>query len=200
MEDLIGDLTDGVSWYNILKRGGTDEWSKKLSLKSNKYHKTSIKERQYNRHVGHLETDTLSDLMDGKIRKKFGNIPTKVRFGAQSGAVFNQQWGDFMTPNWDTVDNLLKRGVNVTVFNGQLDLICNTLGVELWLNRLTWPDKANFLNSQKISWGSNDGSEVWGFSKGYKNLQMYYILRAGHMVAHDVPFPAVDLVKRITGQ
>jgi serine carboxypeptidase 1 len=201
MEDLIGQLTAGVSWYNILKAGGTDDWSKKVSLKSNKYRKTTVKERAFHRRVGHLQSDALNDLMNGKIRQKFGStIPAKVKFGAQGGAVFDQQWGDFMTPNYDTVDNLLNRGVKVTVFNGQLDLICNTLGVELWLKRLQWQYRDNFLNSAKTSFGPSDRSEVWGFQKGYKNLQFFYILRAGHMVAHDVPWPALEVVKKIVGK
>uniref|UniRef100_A0AC35G8Z0 Serine carboxypeptidase n=1 Tax=Panagrolaimus sp. PS1159 TaxID=55785 RepID=A0AC35G8Z0_9BILA len=107
---------------------------------------------------------------------------------------------DFMKPNYETVDNLLKRGVNVTVFNGQLDLICNTLGVERWLKRLQWEDRDEFLNSTKTSFSSPDQSQVWGFQKVFKNLKFFYILRAGHMVASDVPWPALEVVKKITGK
>uniref|UniRef100_A0A914PKJ1 Serine carboxypeptidase n=1 Tax=Panagrolaimus davidi TaxID=227884 RepID=A0A914PKJ1_9BILA len=108
--------------------------------------------------------------------------------------------GDFMTPNYESVDNLLKRGVNVAVFNGQLDLICNTLGVERWLIRLQWENRDEFLNSTKTSFSSPDQSQVWGFQKRFKNFQFFYILRAGHMVASDVPWPALEVVKMITGR
>lgn len=37
--------------------------------------------------------------------------------------------GDFMKPVVDVVDQLLSAGVNVTVYNGQLDLIVDTMGV-----------------------------------------------------------------------
>lgn len=36
--------------------------------------------------------------------------------------------GDFMRPVVDIVDQLLAAGVNVTVYNGQLDLIVDTMG------------------------------------------------------------------------
>lgn len=36
--------------------------------------------------------------------------------------------GDFMRPVVDVVDQLLTAGVNVTVYNGQLDLIVDTMG------------------------------------------------------------------------
>lgn len=36
--------------------------------------------------------------------------------------------GDFMRPVVDVVDQLLTAGVNVTVYNGQLDLIVDTIG------------------------------------------------------------------------
>lgn len=38
--------------------------------------------------------------------------------------------GDFMRPVVDVVDQLLSAGVNVTVYNGQLDLIVDTMGVQ----------------------------------------------------------------------
>uniref|UniRef100_A0A914Z0G0 Serine carboxypeptidase n=1 Tax=Panagrolaimus superbus TaxID=310955 RepID=A0A914Z0G0_9BILA len=138
------------------------------------------------------------NLMNGKIRQKFGStIPKRIQFGAQSWKVFKKQQGDFMTANYGTVDNLLSRGINVSIFNGQLDLICNTLGVEKWLQRLQWKHRDDFLNSDKTDFGEK---QVWGFQKGFKNLQLFYILRAGHMVAYDVPWPALGVVKKIIGK
>lgn len=36
--------------------------------------------------------------------------------------------GDFMRPVVDVVDQLLSAGVNVSIYNGQLDLIVDTMG------------------------------------------------------------------------
>lgn len=50
-----------------------------------------------------------------------------VRSG-QAEEVFGNMAGDFMRPVVDIVDKLLMNGVNVTVYNGQLDLIVDTMG------------------------------------------------------------------------
>ncbi|VDM65524.1 unnamed protein product [Strongylus vulgaris] len=126
MEDLIGTVreTGGVSWYNILKYGGQDDWSKKRRKRS----AYSVMNRLFNRHVGFYQRDALSSYMDTTVREKLGIIPDSVKFGAQSNAVFNMQAEDFMKPNWDTVDSLLKNGTNVIVYNGNQDLICDSVG------------------------------------------------------------------------
>lgn len=41
--------------------------------------------------------------------------------------------GDFMKPVIDIVDQLLVANVNVTIYNGQLDLIVDTMGKNLFL-------------------------------------------------------------------
>jgi serine carboxypeptidase 1 len=201
MENLVGTLTNGVSWYNILKEGGQDTWS--VSMKkynSLKYlKKRTPLQTLFDNHVAPLQLDALTDFMNGPIRKKLGIIPNKVSFGAQSGRVFDEQAGDFMTPNYATVDNLLSRGVFVNVYVGQLDLICDVLGTEMWMDRLTWTDYATFKNSPRTSFSVQnwDNNFVDGFVKSYKNLQMWYILRGGHMVAHDSPWAALHVMQSI---
>ncbi|VDL81780.1 unnamed protein product [Nippostrongylus brasiliensis] len=77
MEDLIEVETDGVSWYNILKYGGQDDWSKKRRKRST----FGWRSRQFQRHVGRLQLDALSNYMDTTVRAKLGIIPDNVKFG-----------------------------------------------------------------------------------------------------------------------
>jgi len=49
----------------------------------------------------------------------------------QADAVFVSMAGDFMKPVVDIVDLLLAAGVNVTIYNGQLDLIVDTMGEDI---------------------------------------------------------------------
>lgn len=49
----------------------------------------------------------------------------------QADAVFVSMAGDFMKPVVNIVDQLLAAGVNVTVYNGQLDLIVDTMGEDV---------------------------------------------------------------------
>ncbi|CAJ0582651.1 unnamed protein product, partial [Mesorhabditis spiculigera] len=195
MEDLIGSLTNGVSWYNILKYGGQDDWSKRRKREISNYVPGSVG-RLYSRHVKPFYGVELNDYMDTVVRAKLGIIPANVRFGMQSGKVFSYQQGDFMVPNYDTVDNLLKGNINVIVYNGNLDLICDTLGTEQWVNRLTWNGLNGYQTATKQSFGTKS-FPLAGYVKKYQNFQFWYILRAGHMVAHDTEETAIYMLNQI---
>uniref|UniRef100_A0A3Q1GKQ5 Retinoid-inducible serine carboxypeptidase-like n=1 Tax=Acanthochromis polyacanthus TaxID=80966 RepID=A0A3Q1GKQ5_9TELE len=113
-----GQNTNGVNFYNILTQG-SDEESLFFALPP---------ALQAQRHIGRLHTRSLSELMNGPIRKKLRIIPQNVTWGGQAEEVFSNMAGDFMKPVVDVVDLLLNAGVNVTVYNGQLDLIVDTMG------------------------------------------------------------------------
>ncbi|PAV80635.1 hypothetical protein WR25_12651 [Diploscapter pachys] len=192
MEDLIGVETADVSWYNILKYGGQDDWSITRAKRS----KEDVLDRLYRRFVAPLQTDQLSNYMDTVVRQKLGIIPSSVKFGAQAGAVFNYQSGDFMTPNYATVDELLSKNYAVVVYNGNEDLICNTMGTLRWMNRLQWPSYGTFNKTERVHFKTTS-FPLAGYYKKYKNLSMYWILRAGHMVAYDTPEAAFYMLKKI---
>ena len=56
-----------------------------------------------------------------------------------------------MQPVTDQLDALLTGGkINVTVYEGQLDLICATVGQERYMARSKWAGMARFNSSQKV--------------------------------------------------
>jgi len=86
------------------------------------------------------------------------------------------------------VDQLLSGArINVTIYNGQLDLICSTVGTEKWMSRLTWPGMANFYASPKTPMyaPTNTLQNTDAFWKQYATLTMFFVQRAGHMVPMD---------------
>ncbi|XP_026942935.1 retinoid-inducible serine carboxypeptidase isoform X4 [Sagmatias obliquidens] len=102
----------------------------------------------------------------------------------QAASVFLNMKGDFMKPVISIVDELLEAGVNVTVYNGQLDLIVDTMGQEAWVRKLKWAELPKF---SQLKWkplhSDPETSETSAFVKSHKNLAFYWILRAGHMMA-----------------
>ena len=133
----------------------------------------------------------------------------KISVLAQSNAVFQAQSPDFMKSNWDTVDGLLQNGINVAVYNGNEDLICDTIGTQTillksiqllgtmkWVNRLTWTGLSSFNTSRRIAFGTKS-FPLAGYHKTYKNFQFWWLLRGGHMVAYDVPEATIYMVKQI---
>uniref|UniRef100_A0AAX7TK48 Carboxypeptidase n=1 Tax=Astatotilapia calliptera TaxID=8154 RepID=A0AAX7TK48_ASTCA len=183
-ESAVERNTNGVNFYNILTQSSDEK------LTSSKH-----------RHIRPLHSQSLSQLMNGPIRKKLGIIPDNVTWGGQADEVFTNMAGDFMKPVVDIVDQLLTAGVKVTVYNGQLDLIVDTLGQELWVKQLKWEGIRNF---NELKWTPLDDPATPGvtgaFCKTFKNFAFYWILKAGHMIPSDQGPMALQMLKMITQQ
>uniref|UniRef100_A0A8C6U5L3 Carboxypeptidase n=1 Tax=Neogobius melanostomus TaxID=47308 RepID=A0A8C6U5L3_9GOBI len=179
-ENAVERNTNNVNFYNIL----TQDPDEKVSATPGE----DFISLQWRRHLARLHKQPLSELMNGPIRKRLNVIPENVTWGGQSNEVFSNMAGDFMRPVVDIVDQLLSAGVNVTVYNGQLDLIVDTMGQELWVKRLQWEGLPYF---NKLLWtplyDPASPGLTGAFYKTYKNFSFYWILRAGHMVLSSPP-------------
>ncbi|KAM9783804.1 retinoid-inducible serine carboxypeptidase isoform 1-T1 [Syngnathus typhle] len=175
VETVVEQNTNGVNFYNILSQTSEDNV---VSSAGN-----NLISIQASRHIRPLQAQSLSELMNGPIREKLHIIPENVTWGGQAEEVFTYMAGDFMKPVVDIVDQLLTAGVNVTIYNGQLDLIVDTLGQELWVQKLKWGGLHGF---NKLKWTALEDPAALGvtraFYKTHKNFAFYWILRAGHMV------------------
>lgn len=87
----------------------------------------------------------------------------------------------------------------MAIYNGQLDLICSTLGLDAWLPKLEWPGLGAFqsANPSPIYALGAAGKRTTGFLRRHENLSLYIILSAGHMIPSDQPEAALDMVSRI---
>ncbi|KAJ8551938.1 hypothetical protein K7X08_028381 [Anisodus acutangulus] len=198
LENVISDNSNSVDFYNFMLDSGMDP----LALTSSELSQV-IAVKRYSRYLQSSRITPgndvdLDSLMNGAIRKKLKIIPQTVSWGGQSDSVFNALYGDFMKPRINEVDELLSKGVNVTVYNGQLDLICATKGTEAWVEKLKWEGLKTFLNMERnpIYCGGDKGTKA--FTKSYKNLHFYWILGAGHFVPVDQPCVALDMIASIT--
>lgn len=189
LETVIGIHSNGVDFYNFLLDSDRDP----LSLS------TSLLKQKYSNYLSPFSpggSGNLDTLMNGAIKKKLG-IPKDVVWGAQGGDVFEAMSGDFMNPRINEVDELLSKGVNVTVYNGQVDLICATKGTEAWVSKLKWDGLKSFLSKDNIPLYCGDRN-TRGFFRSYKNFHFYYILGAGHFVPVDEPCLALKMIEAIT--
>ncbi|KAM3920879.1 retinoid-inducible serine carboxypeptidase [Leptodactylus fuscus] len=195
-EDVIEKNTDGVNFYNILTK---ESLMTRDAAKNVAKFKSPYIGRLFLRHVQPLHNDILDELMNGPIRAKLKIIPDSVRWGGQAGQVFTNMAGDFMKPVVDVVDALLSAGINVTVYNGQLDLIVDTVGQETWVKQLQWKKLDEFRN---LRWKPLrlDEEETAAFYKIWENFSFYWILKAGHMVPADQPLTSLQMLKMIMKQ
>lgn len=192
-ETAVEKNTNNVNFYNIL----TQDTDERVESRPGE----DFISLQTRRHLRRLQRQSLSELMNGPIRKKLSVIPQNVTWGGQSGEVFSNMAGDFMRPVVDIVDQLLSAGVNVTVYNGQLDLIVDTMGQMLWVKKLQWKGLPYF---NKLRWTPLDDPASPGltgaFCKTYENFSFYWILRAGHMIPSDQGAMALQMLRMITQQ
>ncbi|XP_031121468.1 serine carboxypeptidase-like 51 [Ipomoea triloba] len=198
LENAISASSNSVDFYNFMLDADMDPLSVAASELSQ-----ALALKRYSRYLqsrsSSLGSDAdLSKLMNGPIRKKLGIIPENVLWGEESGLVFENMYGDFMKPRINEVDELLAKGVNVTIYSGQLDVICATKGTEAWIQKLKWEGLKTFLSLERSPLYCGNDKTTRGFTKSYRNLHFYWILGAGHFVPVDQPCVALDMVGSIT--
>lgn len=95
----------------------------------------------------------------------------------------------------DQIQFTLENGIDVLVYNGNLDLACNTAGNLRWLNAMSWDGQAGFTSQDLKPWFSTingktrqSGSykEVFVRTRNSeKNRRLAFVTvdRSGHMVS-----------------
>ncbi|KAL1811221.1 hypothetical protein ACET3Z_021286 [Daucus carota] len=199
LENVIISYSNSVDFYNFLLDSGMDPVSATAAELSQK----KIFLKRYSRYLDSSRAlpggdGDLDTLMNDILRKKLKIIPKDVQWGGQSDLVFSALAGDFMKPRISEVDELLAKGVNVTIYNGQLDVICSTKGTQAWVEKLKWEGIQSFLSIERSPLYCGDGSATKAFTKSYKNLRFYWILKAGHFVPVDEPCVSLNMVGNIT--
>ncbi|KAL6263526.1 hypothetical protein P5V15_006315 [Pogonomyrmex californicus] len=140
------------------------------------------------------EAFSLESLMNGPVRKALG---LKATHGIQSNEVFAYLSEDFMKPVIHIVERLLNEtNLNVFVITGHLDLIVDTPGTLLWVEKLKWKDADTWKNSVRRPLVAEDIVE--GYFKAQDNFRMYWVNRAGHMVPKDNPAAQEIILRHLT--
>ncbi|ONI00972.1 hypothetical protein PRUPE_6G114600 [Prunus persica] len=204
LEQIISSNSNSVDFYNFMLDSGMDPVSSLATIEVSK----GIALKKYSRYLSSLRSSSsagggdgvgdLDTLLNGVIKKKLKIIPDNVTWGGQSDHVFTAMAGDFMKPRINEVDELLAKGVNVTIYNGQVDVICATKGAEAWVAKLKWEGLQNYLSKSRSPLSCGNDRFTKGFTRSYKNLHFYWILGAGHFVPVDQPCIALNMVADIT--
>ncbi|XP_057831209.1 serine carboxypeptidase-like 51 isoform X2 [Cryptomeria japonica] len=199
LESVIDSASNSVDFYNFLLDSSADPLSITTTLQS-------MARRSPQRYVKYLTSKQnigqsgknfdLSTFMNGGIRKKLQIIPSNIVWGEQSNAVFQALANDFMKSAVDVVDELLSRGEKVTIYNGQVDLICATIGTEAWVQQLKWRGLDGFNSTTRTPLYCN-GTVTKGYLKSYKNLYFFWVLGAGHFIPVDNPCVALMMLDTV---
>ena len=169
--DLIGLATDKVNVYNVLQHNSS---------------KSGTIDSLYMKLVGVYYQPDLANFMNTAIRQKLGIIPNNVKWGAQAENAFKYQSDDLLRPVIKEVDYLISQGLKVVVYQGQLDMLCDTTGAEKWINKLQWSGLQGFnYATRKPLYVDRKKAQTQAFLKSYGDFGLYYILNAGLMVPAD---------------
>jgi len=93
------------------------------------------------------------------------------------------------------VTTLLEANVPVFVYSGMLDLICNYIGGDMWTTQLEWSGQDSFDDLSFTDW--NDNGKVVGHYRTYGGFTFMEVEDAGHMVPHDQPAVALQILQMI---
>ena len=109
--------------------------------------------------------------------------------------------GDWMANLELRLPAVLAAGVDVMVYAGVDDFICNVAGQDAWTRGMAWPGQEEFNGAELAPWVLGDGTQA-GAAKvahgpaGSGSLSLVHVAHAGHMVPMDQPAAALDMLGR----
>lgn len=104
--------------------------------------------------------------------------------------------GDWMTNLAPKVTDILNSGLDVLVYSGDKDFICNWRGGEAWTHEVNWDHKTDFNAGNYSDW--NVEGKAAGALKTAKNLKFLRVFDAGHMVPMNQPVAALQMLNEFT--
>ncbi|XP_076650148.1 retinoid-inducible serine carboxypeptidase [Halictus rubicundus] len=184
-EVVILETTSNIDFYNILTKTnpvyGKDSTAVRLLSEPTLSRGDAVSSYDVN----------LNNLMNGPVKRA---LNLTMSHKTQSGVVFDRLQGDFMKPVIDKVELLLNQtDLKVVVLTGQLDLIVDTPGTLIWVEKMKWKDSTWWMKSKRQPLTSQGVIE--GYVKSYKNFAFYWVNRAGHMVPKDNPAAMAQILK-----
>ncbi|KAK1429155.1 hypothetical protein QVD17_11358 [Tagetes erecta] len=94
---------------------------------------------------------------------------------------------------------LLEQGIELLVYAGECDLICNWIGNSRWVDAMVWSGQKKFVAASNISFVV--GGKKAGVMKNFGPLTFLKVHNDGHMVPMDQPVTALHMPQLwITGK
>ena len=97
----------------------------------------------------------------------------------------------------EEVKSLLNTGIPLLFYNGILDLVCNHIGNEIFLEELDWKYQNKYKAAQRYGWKSTSTGRLAGYMKHYENLFFLKMLDSGHVVPLDLPEESLEMIQSL---
>lgn len=118
---------------------------------------------------------------DPVTQKQLGVDSEGIKFTLDSKPVADHLRPDMVKSQIGHVADLLEAKVQVLIYTGANDYICNWIGGQTWTTLVDWSSKRHFSASAYRTWIGTDGS-AGGHLRNYENFSYLIFNDAGHMV------------------
>jgi vitellogenic carboxypeptidase-like protein len=139
--------------------------------------------------------ESFSAFLNSAETKKSLNLPADATWRQESKAVHEHLYEDIMKPAAHLLEPVLAAGVPVLLYQGQLDVRDGVAATEAWLANWSWTGRRRFLDSPRKAWMS-PGRAIAGYYRSCGGLTHLTVNGAGHLVPHDAPAQALDMIGR----
>lgn len=143
--------------------------------------------------------DRVQDFFDSSAVKTALGVDQDLSYKVCSNSFMQgfDHWDEYV-PTKHNVTNLLEQGVRTLVYSGDKDIIVNWLGGQMWTRDLAWSGHTQFAASidSPATWTLPENSQKAGTVAQTGPLTFIRVFDAGHMVPHDQPAAALDMVNR----
>jgi cathepsin A (carboxypeptidase C) len=130
------------------------------------------------------------------VMKKLGVDPKKASWQDCNRlvAMAFELAGDWMHSFETKIPDQLAAGIDVLIYAGDQDFICNWLGNQAWANAMAWPHQKEYNTTKPVEWEANGkAAGTLQKSNGFHFLRVY---EAGHMVPRDQPANALTMINQ----
>lgn len=135
------------------------------------------------------------DFLNLDSTKEALGVPERTHWAECNQMVHTFLLGDWMTNLMPQVASILDNtDVEVLVYSGDKDWICNWRGGEAWTAATKWAHQDDFNAQDYQIWNVDDTPA--GEMKQYGNYHFLRVYDAGHMVPMDQPQNALDMLTR----
>ncbi|CAA6655549.1 unnamed protein product [Spirodela intermedia] len=118
----------------------------------------------------------------------------ELDFVSCSPTVYEALITDWMKNLEVGIPALLEDGIQLLIYAGEYDLICNWLGNSRWVHSMEWSGQEGFASSSSVPF-IVDGAEA-GSLKTHGPLSFLKVHDAGHMVPMDQPAASLEMLRR----
>ncbi|KAL0887297.1 hypothetical protein Bca101_011280 [Brassica carinata] len=126
------------------------------------------------------------------------NVRKALGVGDNTFVSCNETINDAMIEDWMInlevkIPTLIENGINLLVYAGEYDFLCNWLGNSRWVEQMNWSGQKEFGSAKTVPF-MVDGKEA-GVMKNHGSLTLLKVHDAGHMVPMDQPKASLQMLQ-----